>query len=52
MKLPTIDLSLLPELAEKVGVFGATARLPVHDDSIVVLAAFLFEANPPGSGLI
>ncbi len=50
MKLPQIDLSLLPDLNTLTGIFGATRRVPNpgHDDTIVVLATFLYESNPPG----
>lgn len=54
MKLPTIALARLPDLDNPVGLFGsvqATGTIPVHDDSIIILATFVFEVAPPG-GLI
>lgn len=50
MKLPKLDLSALPDLETLTGVFGAGGRTPNpgHDDTIVVLATFLYESNPPG----
>jgi hypothetical protein len=48
MKLPKIDLSALPDLDTLTGMFGASrVPNPGHDDTIVVLATFLYEANPP-----
>ena len=53
MKLPTIDISTLPELGQKLtGVFGSLGETPGHDDTIVILATFAFEVSPPGGGLI
>lgn len=46
MKLPLIDLSLLPDLATLTGMFGSMVARepgPGHDDSIVVLATYVFE---------
>lgn len=55
MLLPLIDLSFLPDLAQLTGahltgLFGShpSAQYPGSDDSIVVLATFLYEAG--GSG--
>lgn len=48
MTLPLIDISLLPDLTTLTGVFGSmTARLPGpgHDDSIVILATYVFEST-------
>jgi hypothetical protein len=50
MPLPLIDLSLLPDLgaftgAHPTGIFGSLpADRPGTDDSIVVLATFLYDA--------
>jgi hypothetical protein len=53
MNLFKLDLSALPDLSILTGMFGTFAggRNPGHDDSIVLLATFLYEAQPPG-GLI
>jgi len=50
MNLPRIDLSILPDLDNLVGIFGSLshATLPGHDDSIVIVATFVYET----SGLI
>lgn len=48
MKLPLIDLSLLPDLNTLTGVFGSMLTRqpgPGHDDSIVVLATYVFEST-------
>ena len=52
MNLPTIDLSALPDLTTLTGMFGCLAegRSPGHDDSIVILATFIYDAQPPGGG--
>ena len=54
MPWPKLDLSALPDLTILTGMFGSLAegRAPSHDDSIVILATFLYEAHPPGGGLI
>ena len=54
MFLPKLALSALPDLSTLTGLFGSLAdgRLHAHDDSIVILATFLYEAHPPGGGLI
>ena len=53
MPLPKLDLSALPDLTTLTGLFGSLAegRAPGHDDSIVILATFLYDAHPPVSGL-
>ena len=48
MKLPKIDLSALPDLDTLTGFFGSFAGSPGHDDSIVILATFVYEVAPPG----
>lgn len=48
MKLPKIDLSTLPDLNTLTRVFGAEEiPNPGHDDTIVILATFLYEAQLP-----
>ncbi len=56
MPLPILDLSILPDLAQLtgahlLGIFGshASSDMPGSDDSIVVLATFLYETG--GSGI-
>lgn len=49
MNLPHLDLSILPDLDSLVGLFGSViGEGPGHDDSIVILATFVYET----SGLI
>ena len=43
MNLPQIDLSSLPDLETLTGLFGCVRR--GHDDTIVLLATFVFEAG-------
>ena len=54
MILPKLDLAALPDLPTLTAVFGSLAagRPAGHDDSIVILATFLYEAHPPGGGLL
>jgi len=54
MHLSKLDLSALPDLSTLTGMFGSFAegRNPGHDDSIVLLATFIYEAQPPGGGLV
>lgn len=47
MNLPKIDLSSLPDLPDMLGMFGSLVERPGHDDTIVVLATFLYEIMPP-----
>lgn len=51
MNLPKIDLASLPDLEMLTGLFGSM-RNPGHNDTIVVLAAIVYESSPPGGGLI
>jgi len=51
MKLPKIDLTTLPDLDTLTGLFGSM-RTPGHDDTIVVLATIVYDAQPPGGGLV
>jgi hypothetical protein len=54
MKLPSIDLSSLPDLDTVTGLFGSlldTSGQVYSDDSIVVMMVFLYEIVPP-SGLL
>ena len=47
LPLPTIDLSAVPDLSHLTGLFGSLIQAPPgSDDSIVVLATFLFESSP------
>jgi hypothetical protein len=53
MVLPLIDLSILPDLAQitgahLTGLFGSHAMpsLAQADDSIVILATFLYDTGP------
>lgn len=53
MTLPKIDLASLPDLETLTGVFGSMAsgrHMPGHDDTIIVLATFIYETVPPGTG--
>ena len=51
MKLPKIDLSALPDLDTLTGLFGSlTADMPGHDDTVVILATFVYESG--GGGII
>lgn len=52
MKFPKIDLTSLPDLDTLTGVFGALRHGPGSDDTIIVLAAIVYESAPPGGGLI
>lgn len=48
MKLPLIDISLLPDLTTLTGVFGSLSTRqpgPGHDDSIIILATYVFEST-------
>lgn len=52
MILPKLALAALPDLTTLTGMFGCLAgeRSHAHDDSIVVLATFIYDAQPPGGG--
>lgn len=43
MNLPKIDLASLPDLDTLTGLFGA--RQPGHDDSIVIIATFVYDVG-------
>ena len=50
MKLPKIDLSALPDLDILTGMFGSlTYQLPGHDDTVVILATFVYDS---GGGIV
>ena len=50
MKLPKIDLSFLPDLDTLTGMFGSlTYQLPGHDDTVVILATFVYDS---GGGIV
>lgn len=50
MNLPHIDLSSIPGLDTVVGIFGSITNIstPGHDDSVVIVATFVYDT----SGLI
>lgn len=48
MHLPKLDLSALPDLETLTGLFGslvADTPMPGHDDSIVILATFVYDSG-------
>lgn len=46
MELPKIDLSALPDLDTLTGLFGTLmASTPGHDDTVVILATFVYDAG-------
>lgn len=46
MQLPKIDLAMLPDLTTLTGMFGTLRQNgPGHDDSIVILATFIYSAT-------
>lgn len=51
MKLPSIDVSALPDLGQLTGTFGSLSDLAnaSTDDRIVMLMVFIYEAMPPES---
>lgn len=52
MKLPTLDITKLPDLDTLTGVFGSLqADRPAHDDSIVILGVYVYEVSPLTGGL-
>lgn len=50
MKLPKIDLTSLPDLADLTAMFGSRL-LPGDDDRIIVIASVVYESSPPGNGM-
>jgi hypothetical protein len=46
LKLPSIDLSALPDRSHLTGLFGSIGHVVGSDDSIVILATFTYEAVP------
>jgi hypothetical protein len=48
MKLPKIDLSTLPDLDTATGMFGSLMGGRGHDDSLIILATYIYETIPPG----
>jgi len=51
MKLPTIDITKLPDLDTMTGVFGSIqADRPAHDDSIIILGVYVYEVTQPLAG--
>ena len=52
MKIPTIDITRLPDLDTLTGVFGSLQNEgPAHDDSIVILGVYVYEVTPLTTGL-
>lgn len=51
MNLPAIVLTKLPDLEMLTGLFGSLKQQG-HDDTIIVLAAIVYDSAPPGGGLI
>ena len=50
MELPKIVLSALPDLDTLTGMFGSlTYQLPGHDDTVVILATFVYDS---GGGIV
>jgi hypothetical protein len=46
MQLPKIDLSALPDLDTLTGLFGSVGfELPGHDDTVVILATFVYDSG-------
>ncbi len=53
MNFPKIDLASLPDLNTLTGMFGSMRTPnPGHDDTIVVLATIVYEAQGTGGGII
>ena len=49
IKLPTIDISSLPDLDTLTGMFGSAMAVgPGHNDTIVILATVVYESAPSG----
>lgn len=44
MELPKIDLSILPDLDTLTGLFGSFNAGPGHDDTVVILATFVYDS--------
>lgn len=52
MNLPKIDLASLPDLETLTALYGAMRHGHGHNDTIVALAAIVYESSPGGGGLI
>ena len=53
MQLPKLDLSALPDLDILTGLFGSLmATGPGHDDTVVILATFIYESSQNLPGII
>jgi hypothetical protein len=50
LSLPSIDLSALPGLSHLTGLFGSIGHVVGSNDSIVILATFVYESIPPETG--
>ena len=48
MDFPKIDLSLLPDLDILTGLFGSFSVGPGHDDTVVILATFVYDTVSSG----
>ena len=51
MKLPSIDLSALPDLDQLTGTFGSLSDLAnaSTDDRVVMLMVYIYKAMPPAA---
>ena len=49
MQLPTIDLSVLPDLDLMTGMFGSVSDLAqaAVDDRIIIIMVYVYEVVPP-----
>jgi hypothetical protein len=52
VELPSIDLAALPDLSHLTGLFGSIGHVVGSDDSIVILATFVYETVPAGAALL
>jgi hypothetical protein len=52
LELPSIDLAALPDLSHLTGLFGSIGHVVGSDDSIVILATFVYETVPAGAALL
>jgi hypothetical protein len=48
MDLPKIELAGLPDLDVLTGAFGSLGPLLSQNDSIIILATYIYEVIPPG----
>jgi hypothetical protein len=52
LELPSIVLAALPDLSHLTGLFGSIGHVVGSDDSIVILATFVYETVPAGAALL